>query len=203
MSARAERPEVEELSDIAWARVERRLWAELDHAPAPAVELVVPSPRRRWPWLVAGALAAAAVVAALAWPSSSAPPGAVLASRVVTASAATEVGFGDAAITVAPESALVMQRHVDHGVTILIERGSAAFAVAPRSGRPPFVVEAGVVRVRVVGTRFTVTRNGDDARVDVTHGEVEVVARGHREVLLAGASWSSRSEEHTSELQSR
>lgn len=191
MTARPQPPEVEALSDITWARVERRLWAELDRTPAPAPEVVAWSPRRRWPWLAAGALAVVAVVAVLAWPSSSARPAGPLASRVVTASAATEVGFGDAAITVGPDSALLMHGHADQGVSIVIERGSAAFAVAPRSGRPPFVVEAGVVRVRVVGTRFTVTRSGDDARVDVTHGEVEVVARGHREVLLAGASWSS------------
>lgn len=184
-------PPVDELSDIAWARVERRLWTELDRAPVVADEPPRSSPdaRRRWPWLMVGAVAAA-IVAVLAWPTPRRPLTAP-ASRVVTTEAATEVSYGDAAITIAPRSAVVMQGQADHGVAILLERGRATFAVAPRVGRPPFVVLAGAVQVRVVGTRFTVTRSGDDARVDVAHGEVEVVAWGRREVLLDGASWSS------------
>jgi hypothetical protein len=189
-------PPVEELSDVAWARVERRLWAELDRAPAtgaaPSVAARPERERRRWPWLAAGALAvaAAAVIAVVAWPSGSRTLPA-MSSRVVTAAAATEVSYGDAAITVAPSSAVLMQGHAERGVAVVLERGSATFAVAAREGRPPFTVLAGAVQVRVIGTRFTVTRSGDDARVDVAHGEVEVVAWGRREVLLAGASWSS------------
>jgi|JI10StandDraft_1071094.scaffolds.fasta_scaffold08782_12 hypothetical protein len=182
-------PPVDELSDIAWARVERRLWTELDRAPVAARRAPV---RRRWPWLAAAAMAAAmvAVVAAVAWPTSS-PRHHESVSRVATGAAPTEVSFGDAAITLAPSSAVLMQGQADRGVAIVLERGSATFAVAPRAGRPPFTVLAGAVQVRVIGTRFTVSRSGDDARVDVAHGEVEVVAWGRREVLLAGASWSS------------
>lgn len=187
-----ERPPVEELSELTWARVERRLWAELDRAPSAApAPLAARTDRRRWPWLAAVALAAAAVLAFVAWPSSGTRTMLPSTSRVATAASPTEVSFGDAAITVAPSSAVLLQGHVDRGVAIVLERGSATFSVAPRAGRPPFMVLAGAVQVRVIGTRFTVTRSGDDARVDVAHGEVEVVAWGRREVLLAGASWSS------------
>ncbi len=184
-----ERPPIDELSDIAWARVERRLWAELDAAPV--ARMAPPTRARRWPWLAAGALAAAAVVMILAWPAGSGSQRAASPSRVVTAGSATEVHFGDAEIAVAADSAVLLQGDADGGAAIVVERGGATFAVAPRAGRPPFVVLAGAVQVRVLGTRFTVTRSGDDARVDVAHGKVEVVARGHRELLLAGASWSS------------
>lgn len=195
-SGPSRRPPVDELSDIAWARVERRLWAELDQAPVTASMSSAPvAPRgRRWSWVAAaGAVAAAAVLAILVYQVSGRSGSHTLSpsSRVVTASAATEVSYGDATITVAPSSAVLMRGEASRGVAIVLERGAATFAVAPRDGRPPFMVQAGAVEVRVIGTRFTVTRSGDDARVDVAHGKVEVVARGHREVLLAGASWSS------------
>ena len=190
-SPRPVRPPVEDLSDLSWARVERRLWSELDRTPdvAPA-RAAVRVGRRRWPWLAAGVLVAAAAIAVVAWPAAH-DPARSTTSRVATAHAATEVTFGDAAITVAPSSAVLLQGEADRGAAVVLERGSATFAVAPRRGRPPFQVLVGAVQVRVIGTRFTVTRSGDDARVDVADGEVEVVAWGRREVLLAGASWSS------------
>ncbi|HVK76548.1 MAG TPA: FecR family protein [Kofleriaceae bacterium] len=184
------RPSVEPLSDLAWGRVERDLMAALDRAPVAAPP---PAPRRPW-WpraAIAGGLVAAAAIALLAlWPRGGGPRH-DLPSRVVTASAPTTVSFGDAAITIAPSSALVLGGRQDTGVAIVLERGSARFAVAPRAGRPPFVVHAGAVDVRVVGTEFTVTRSGDAARVDVAHGVVEVVGHGQRSLLQAGQSWHS------------
>jgi hypothetical protein len=184
---------VEALPDIAWARIERDLWTALDAA-GDAPMVVTPPARRRWlPIAGAGALVAAAAVALLVlWPTS-APHGGHgdLPSRVATAAAPTTVSFGDAEIVAAPHSTLVMSGTPSRGVDIVLEHGSATFAVAPRAGRPPFVVHAGAVDIRVVGTRFTVARSGDAARVDVAHGEVEVVAHGRRELLLAGGSWDS------------
>jgi transmembrane sensor len=56
--------------------------------------------------------------------------------------------------------------HLDHG--------EALFSVAADVHRP-FVVEAGMVRVRAVGTEFVVRRKGDfDAEVTVTRGVVDV-----------------------------
>ncbi len=203
------RPPVEMLSDIAWARVERELWTALDKeqaepagAPAPVRAGVTGAPRtspRRGPrsraWLtyaVGGAVvAAAAAVLFLVWPRSSGRLHNDLPSRVATAAAPTTVSFGDAEITVAPESTLMLTGAPARGVAIVLERGSARFAVSPRQGRPPFVVHAGAVDVRVVGTEFTVARSGDAARVDVTHGEVEVVAHGRRAYVRAGETWDS------------
>jgi len=202
MTDRREAPDVEPLSQIAWQRVERDLFAALDCDAA----VVAPPPRlRTWaPWALAGSFAAAAATLVLVLlsghdggaPRSDAPRSDGLASastpsRVVTQQAGSEISFGDAMITVGPASAVTMHGDATRGVLILLERGEASFAVAPRAGRPPFIVEAGEVSVRVVGTRFTVSRSGESARVDVTEGHVEVVSRGHRAQVLAGESWSS------------
>lgn len=198
-------PEVEPLSDITWQRVERDLFAALDCDAAVTVPIARP---RAWgPWLLAGGFAAAAATLVVVLligrggDGSHSPSNPNVAdstvgtarapSRVVTQSSGSEISFGDATITVGPESAVTMHGDAVAGVLILLERGEASFAVAPRAGRPPFVVEAGTVSVRVIGTRFKVSRSGESARVDVAEGHVEVVSRGHRAQVLAGESWSS------------
>ncbi len=190
-------PAVEPLSEIAWHRVEKSLFATLD------CDVAVPAhaPSRRWRgWAIGGgavALAAAAILLLVLRTPPAAPAGEAAAtrptapSRVVTQATPTAVQFGDAAITIGAQSALTLHGNADDGVLIVLERGAAGFEVAPRAGRPPFVLQAGDVSVRVVGTRFTVSRSGDAASVEVTEGHVEVVARGRRVQLYAGDSWSS------------
>lgn len=71
---------------------------------------------------------------------------------------------------------------------ILIENGEAWFQVA-KDARRPFVVEAGRVRVRAVGTAFSVRRRAEGADVLVTEGTVEAWvegAEGHTVRLSAG-----------------
>lgn len=62
-------------------------------------------------------------------------------------------------------------------------RGEAWFEVSRDAGRP-FFVETGDGWVKVVGTRFSVTRRGDETRVRLESGQVEVVAGGGKPVLL-------------------
>jgi hypothetical protein len=189
--SRLGKPVVESLPDITWARVERNLWSALDEG-AVAAPTPPPGTPRRWTRYALGAGLALAAAAALffLWPGGGFRSH-DLPSRVATAEAPTTVSFGDAEITVASQSTMVLAGTPNSGVDIVLEKGSATFAVAPRQGRPPFIVHAGVVDIRVVGTRFTVARSGDAARVDVTHGEVEVVAHGRRELVRAGGSWES------------
>lgn len=61
--------------------------------------------------------------------------------------------------------------------TVRLRTGEAWFQVAHDVQRP-FVVEAGAVRVRAVGTAFSVRRRVDGAEVLVTEGVVEVWAQG-------------------------
>lgn len=74
--------------------------------------------------------------------------------------------------------------------SVVLDRGEAWFQVAKDSKRP-FVVEAGRVRVRAVGTAFSVRRLASGAEVLVTEGVVEAWAdgaEGNRVRLVAGQS---------------
>ncbi len=61
--------------------------------------------------------------------------------------------------------------------TVRLQDGEAWFQVASDVERP-FVVEAGAIRVRAVGTAFSVRRRANGADVLVTEGVVEVWAQG-------------------------
>jgi hypothetical protein len=194
-------PPIEPLPDLAWARLERAVLAELDVPETRSVKM----PLSRWPLvaLTSAALAGAAalaIVVATRDHGTPAPTTTVAStdraiaspSRVVTGDAATDVSFGDAHITVAPASALVLDGTADHGVLAVLERGSAAFVVAPRRARPPFLIQAGAAQVRVVGTELSVTRIApDDAEVAVTEGTVEVTFHGRVTRVTAGEHWTS------------
>ncbi|MDJ0765893.1 MAG: tetratricopeptide repeat protein [Myxococcota bacterium] len=68
-----------------------------------------------------------------------------------------------------------------------LDRGSVACRVKPLKPGAEFLVDAGDVAVRVVGTQFAVTRNERSTMVEVMAGAVEVTAgksRSHR--LTAG-----------------
>ena len=56
---------------------------------------------------------------------------------------------------------------------LVLGSGAAFFDVAADAGRP-FSVDCGVVRITVLGTRFSIERSGDRVRVDVAHGRVRV-----------------------------
>jgi hypothetical protein len=102
------------------------------------------------------------------------------------------VAIGEASLDVAPESALVVSGDDERGMLVLLDRGASDFEVAPRRARPPFIVEAGDVRVRVIGTRFRVERASSSARVSVSHGVVEVTSHGETFRVAAGETWAPR-----------
>ncbi|MNJ15426.1 fec operon regulator FecR [compost metagenome] len=67
-------------------------------------------------------------------------------------------------------------------------RGEAIFSVASQPQRP-FVINSGLARVRVLGTRFVVNRLPDRLRISVDHGLVQVdsLSRpGESQVFKAG-----------------
>lgn len=66
-------------------------------------------------------------------------------------------------------------------VTLL--RGEAWFEVSADAARP-FVIRSGEGWVKVVGTRFSVARQGEQTRVRVAQGKVQVSADGKQTVLL-------------------
>jgi hypothetical protein len=119
-------------------------------------------------------------------------------SRIVTGPSASHLALGESSIDVSPDSVVLANGDDDRGVLLVLERGTVTCDVAPRHGRPPMVVQAGDVRVRVVGTRFAVTRMDDSARVDVAHGTVEVSAGGHTSLVHDGEAWTAPEPAHTS-----
>ncbi|MFN0246483.1 MAG: FecR domain-containing protein [Kofleriaceae bacterium] len=187
-------PPVEPMTNAAWSRVERGVFERLDQ-PSPRA---LPDARARWPYIVIPvfAVAAAAVILIVAMRDSSprtevaeVPTAPNAPSRVVTGETPSQVSYGDAHLTVEAHAAIVMGRE-DRSPSVLVERGAVAFAVAPRE-RDPFVVRAGDVVVRVVGTRFRVARYEERISVAVEHGLVDVQFRGTIHRLSTGQSWST------------
>jgi hypothetical protein len=183
-------PPIEPLSDIAWSRVERGLWAELDTDNAPT-----PARSRRWIWLVAPAMAVAAMIAIVLATHTAGTPTTTFfgddPTQLVTEAAPSSLSIGDIHLTLDPYSAISM-RHESDAPTATLERGAAWFTVAPRADRPAFTVVAGDTTVRVIGTRFRVSRSAEYVTVQVEHGRVDVRSHGVGAEVEAGQTWSSQ-----------
>ncbi|HEY4056674.1 MAG TPA: FecR domain-containing protein [Kofleriaceae bacterium] len=191
-------PPIDPLSNAAWSRVERGVLERLD-AGEPAPKMTTPS--RRWPWLAVPLVVAAAAAAAIVLVRSPASSTRVVAgttavqptdepSRVVAGDTPSTVSFGDALLTLSPRAAIVMAHELG-APSVMIDRGSTTFEVAPRNGRPAFVVRAADVVVRVVGTRFTVARSDERVDVSVDHGIVDVQYKAQVTRVGAGQHWTS------------
>ncbi|WP_297510318.1 FecR family protein [uncultured Caulobacter sp.] len=154
----------------AYARAEAA-WSHLDRASVLAVDgeaarRRTPPLRRRGLLAGFGALAAGVAAAVVA-------PG-LLARRYGTAlGEIRRVPMADgsvAAINTDSEVEIALRPRMR---AVKLERGEAWFAVAKDPGRP-FVVESGPVRVRAVGTAFSVRKREGGSDVLVTEGVVEV-----------------------------
>lgn len=179
--------DVESLGDGRWSRIERGLFARLDQAPAsPAVK-----PARAWRGLAFGSLAVAAAAGAVAVARVVARVPSQEPARIVTTASASRFTIGESSLLIAPSSVVLVSGDDDRGIDVVLDRGSVTCEVAPRHGRPPFVVDAGEVRVQVVGTKFTVARSVAETSVGVEHGVVQVAAAGMVTVLHDGERWPS------------
>lgn len=194
-------PPIEPLSEVAWSRIERALWTELDAADAGAKMDRIPSASPRW-WVLAAPLVAAAAVAAIVIgtrPSLREVAVTEEPARVVSGASPSAVSFGDSHVELDAATAVVMS-HQSGYPTVLLERGAAWFTVAPRKQRPEFVVRAGDATVRVVGTRFRVARSDEQIAVSVERGVVDVQFRGSAVEVGASQHWSSDSPGNISTL---
>ena len=181
--------EIEPLNDTRWARVERAVLDAAVRLPTQGTPRDTAPPR----WRLAAALlvlagALAAVGGGLAW-RAMLPQARGGATRVETAANGSRVEFGESTIDVGPTSAVRLAGDDSRGVVVTLDRGRVECDVAPRRERPPFVVEAGSVEVRVVGTHFVVVRTGNTVAVEVQRGEVEVASGGNRVLVPAGSHW--------------
>ena len=183
--------QVEPLSEQRWSKIERSLLSRLE-LEGNAATNSLPLPRSRWggrAWLLAAALVTAvcgAVLLARGLPERARVDH---PSRITTGSTSSHLALSGLSLDVEPQSAVVVGAETPQGILIVIDRGSIVCQVAPRANGEPLIVQAGEARVRVVGTRFRVTRLGESARVKVQEGVVEVSSRGSTFRVQAGQEW--------------
>lgn len=188
-------PSVEPLSELAWARVERGLWTKLDAGEASTVAATPPErASRRWLWLAAPLVAAAAVIAIVVThpggePTSAPHRVAAEPARYVSGDSSSSITFGNAYVSLEPQTALVVS-----GPRTLVEHGKATFSLAPSLIDPAFEVVAGDAKasaVRTIETKFLVGRSAEVITVAVERGMIELTYRGETKKLRGGQTWTS------------
>lgn len=182
---------VEPLSPQRWAKIERSLFSRWQ-TELQTDEISHPRPPARWaraPWLGAAALAVAAAIGLFVATRSLNGQAVEHASRITTGVEGSHLVLPGMTLDVEPASTVVIGGASDQGQLIVVDRGSILCDVTPRSAKSPLIVQAGAAQVRVVGTRFRVTRNGGSAQVHVEHGVVEVAQAGVITRLTAGQAW--------------
>ncbi len=164
----------------AVARLEKA-WAALDalncwrpgHSVEPNPDLLAVPRRRISAWLPAG-FAAAAVLAAglfLLWPEQE-PAGPAVAAAPVVQDYERRL-LPDGSVIELNRGAAVVVDYAGAERRVELMQGEAHFTVAKNPDRP-FVVRAGSVAIRAVGTAFNVRLEPDTVEVLVTEGRVRV-----------------------------
>ncbi len=156
-------------------------WSLLDRLPeSAAAPVLATATRRRSFWrrsVVIGSLAAAAALAlvAIRFTRSSALPSPALASTTANApsSAPRQLTLSDGTVVQLNTGSEVLEQFTAAERRVLLARGEAHFAVTKNPARP-FVVHAGNVDVRAVGTAFNVNLKAATVDVLVTEGVVEL-----------------------------
>jgi hypothetical protein len=192
--------EVEPLSEQRWSKIERALFSRLERESEALPSFARPrtSTSSRW-WLaaVAAVAAAAVVVVMLRQPEQHAAI--EMPSRITTGADTSHLALSGLAVDVEPDSAVVVGPETPQGILIVVDRGGIVCEVSPRPSGAPVIVQAGAARVRVLGTRFSVTRQGESARVSVEHGVVEVSAHGQTIRVRAGEEWPKAASARTAD----
>ena len=134
------------------------------------VDLAVRRARRRRLMGLAGGVMIL-LIASLAWPGRN-ELGILPESRTIVSTPRREV-LADGSVVELNLGASIRVEFSAHVRSVLLERGEAHFQVAKQPGRP-FVVSAGAVEVRAVGTGFSVQLNPAAVEVVVTEGRVTV-----------------------------
>lgn len=157
-----------------WRKVDRLVALRNPASMAPAPLPPVPSRSHRFRWAIAATVLLA--LAAASWHQLVLPPG----------SYATGIGEHEI-VPLADGSRIELNTDTrvraevnDKTRTVWLERGEAYFDVK-HVDSIPFVVYAGQRRITVLGTRFSVRRDGEQMRVVVAEGRVQVaeLVAGH------------------------
>lgn len=155
--------------DRTWARFGRLEELRLAAASVPSA-LVMARPRRNIVWSTAAALLVMGLGFTV-WQQ--------VDRRAHRQIVATEIGalrvmeLPDGSTVHLNTDTHIRLRYAEAERRVELLRGEAHFSVKPDAARP-FVVAAGAVQVRAVGTAFNVRRRADDVEVLVTSGRVVV-----------------------------
>lgn len=154
-------------------------WREADRIGALGRDTLIDSSIYIAPMRRRGALAAAAVLVALVVTSifvfgpKRADPVTVAARFATPVGGREVVPLVDGSNVELNTASVVRASITDRDREVWLDRGEAYFEVAHLSGRP-FVVHAGSRTVTVLGTKFSVRRDGDKVTVSVIEGRVRI-----------------------------
>lgn len=169
--------------EAAWSRLESRI------AEAEGKGRVVPLHRIRWQRWAAAAAVVVAVLVAARWIMQPAQE-----RYAAIANPMKAVLADSSAIVLSPGTTIAARMGRQRSVTL---KGEAYFAVRRDEARP-FVIDAGDVRVTVLGTAFTVSAydTADVVEVRVRNGRVRVEAGPDTLTLTAGQHARYRKSRH-------
>jgi transmembrane sensor len=160
-----------------WDRLNRLGQWLPEHSPQPNRDLLAPRPQPafrllagRRAWLAPLALAAALAVGFFLWQARTAPPPPTAVPVIASITSRT---LEDGSVVELNRGAVISVLYTPGERRVQLERGEAHFTVAKNKARP-FIVSAGGVAVRAVGTAFNVRLDSAAVDVLVTEGVVQV-----------------------------
>jgi transmembrane sensor len=158
-----------------WNRLNRLGQWLPEHSPQPNRDLLAPRPvfrllAGRRAWLAPLAAAAALAVGFFLWQARTVPPAAPAAPVIASIVSRT---LEDGSVIELNRGAVVSVLFTPGERRVQLEHGEAHFTVAKNRERP-FIVSAGGVAVRAVGTAFNVRLDATAVDVLVTEGVVQV-----------------------------
>lgn len=138
-------------------------------APSPQAALHLPAPKRSW--LLPLSLAAALALGAFVWWQRPISPGEISGGRAIAS--ITQRTLEDGSVVELNRGAEISVLYTPGERRVQLERGEAHFTVAKNKARP-FIVSAGGVAVRAVGTAFNVRLDAATVDILVTEGRIQV-----------------------------
>jgi transmembrane sensor len=161
-----------------WNRLDRLAQWRPEHGDLPNPDLLAPPPnhsRRVWQLVVLPLAAAIALVFWLGQPARNGTGGArpTAAATPTPADPSASRVLEDGTMVDLNRGAILTTRYSPGERRVILEHGEAHFAVTKDPGRP-FIVQAGGVDVRAVGTAFNVRIGVAAVEVLVTEGRVQL-----------------------------
>jgi transmembrane sensor len=175
------------LHGVHFARF-RSNWRNLDalgqwrpeHSATPNPDLLAPAEKRRFtrfvPMVLSLAVAASVVLGMFFWRSSGAPRSEGSATAVSNAPGNSQQRIlEDGSVVDLDQNAIIKVTYSPSERRVQLLQGEAYFTVSKNPARP-FIVTAGKLDVRAVGTAFSVRMTEENVKVLVTEGHVKLIS---------------------------